>query len=83
MSLKVTIDNAEPGFKVVDNWFIHWGMGVIKKVLKTRVVIEFSVKGEQTYDKQHLQFLTYMEDDYERSANKQQIDQQGIRTFRR
>ena len=53
------------GMKVEDTWFWDWGIGVVKKKGKTRVVIQFAnpdpqhstVEKEVTYDKEHVQFL--------------------------
>jgi len=44
------------GMKVADRWFLHWGIGVVRDLLKTRVVIKFP-DGDTTYDKAHVQFL--------------------------
>jgi hypothetical protein len=39
-----------------DSWWEEWGYGVVKKVMKTRIKIEF--EGElKTYDSDHYQFL--------------------------
>ncbi len=53
------------GMKVQDVWFSYhdgtwsepWGGGVVKKVLKTRVHIEFEFEGNVVYDIPHLQFV--------------------------
>ena len=44
------------GQKVHDRWFMHWGDGVVKDVLKTRVIVSYP-EGDTVYDKGHVQFL--------------------------
>lgn len=44
------------GDKVYDRWYIWWGIGVVTKVMKTRVRIRFGLE-ERTYDRAHFQFL--------------------------
>lgn len=44
--------------KVKDTWFHDkWGTGTVKKVLKTRVHIDFTLEGLVVFDEPHLQFL--------------------------
>lgn len=50
------ITEAKLKQKVEDRWWPDWGFGVITKVLKTRIVVEFKYR-TLTYDKDHLQFL--------------------------
>ena len=50
------------GQRVYDRWFSHWGEGIVRAVMKTRVKIEFFYVGwredrNMTYDKAHCQFL--------------------------
>ena len=46
------------GMRVYDRWYlIDWGVGIVQKILKTRVKILFTRKGLVTYDRAHLQFL--------------------------
>lgn len=46
------------GLKVFDTWFADWGVGVVDKVLKTRVFIKFPYpKGMMKYDVAHIRFL--------------------------
>ena len=56
------IQDFKKGMRVFDTWFSYhgrepWGSGVVTKVLKTRVHIEFHPYNKQVYDKSHLQFL--------------------------
>jgi len=56
------IENIKVKMRVFDTWFSYhgrepWGSGIVTKVLKTRVHIEFHPYNKQVYDKPHLQFL--------------------------
>lgn len=44
------------GMKVEDRWYPHWGTGVVRDLLKTRVIIKYP-DGDTKYDKGHVQFL--------------------------
>jgi hypothetical protein len=50
------LQQMKRGRRVVDRWWPEWGTGVVKKVLKTRVRIDFAGT-LRTYDLAHLQFL--------------------------
>jgi len=52
------INELEVGMKVVDSWYWSWGIGTVRKVLKTRVVIAFTNGTVLTYDKPHLGYLS-------------------------
>ena len=43
--------------KVFDSWYPDWGIGKVKKILKTRCYIQFAIKGEMMYDREHYKFL--------------------------
>ena len=49
----MTRKNYKVGMSVYDRWYQEWGMGIITKVLKTRVYINFSGKSVR-YDIPHL-----------------------------
>jgi len=56
------IEQIKKGMIVKDTWFSFngkdpWLSGVVVKVLKTRVHIDFKMKAKVVYDKAHLQFL--------------------------
>lgn len=51
------IEDMKRGMFVEDRWFWDWGIGKVMKVLKTIVIINFSVVGRVTFDKNHCQFL--------------------------
>ena len=55
---KISIKKIKKGHKVYDRWYLWKGIGVVLKVLKTKVKIKF---GDEiiTYDIPHLQFLEY------------------------
>lgn len=36
------MDELEIGDRVEDRWFRWWGPGVVKKILRTRVYVQFS-----------------------------------------
>ena len=40
----------------MDTWFPDWGIGLVKRIMKTRVRIEFRDES-RSYDFAHLQFL--------------------------
>lgn len=46
------------GDLVIDNMFYGKGIGIVRKVLKTRIKVEFGINDLVTYDNAHLQFLT-------------------------
>lgn len=47
------------GQVVEDTWFTYeWGQGTVKRVLKTRIIIDFTIIGTRTFDLEHAsQFL--------------------------
>jgi hypothetical protein len=49
-------EDLRVGQRVADRWFLEWGVGVVERVLKTRVKIRFPSE-TRTYDLAHLQFL--------------------------
>lgn len=49
-------EDIKLGQKVADYWFLDWGTGVVKAILKTRVVVWFPGR-TVTYDKAHLRFI--------------------------
>jgi hypothetical protein len=51
------IDNIKVGIKVMDEWYPDWGVGIVTKVLKTVVYIDYSIRGETKYDKSHVRWL--------------------------
>ena len=58
------IEDMKEKMVVEDTWFSFrtcdehaWGTGVVTKVLKTRVHIDFTYNKGVVYDKPHLQFL--------------------------
>lgn len=59
----MVIEDIEEFMPVQDTWFSFksdynaWGAGVVTKVLKTRVHVDFRHQGKVVYDKAHLQFL--------------------------
>lgn len=56
------IDDLKVGDKVRDTWFNSWwGEGTVVEVLKTRVKIDFSIKGMLTFDLSHLRYLEKIE----------------------
>jgi hypothetical protein len=50
------ISEMKPGQKVCDRWYWDWGIGIVRRVLKTVAYIQF---GHETikYDAAHTQFL--------------------------
>ena len=56
---KYTMEIAKVGDKVIDRWFEDWGIGTVKKKLKTRLHIDFPLKNNSltVFDTAHLQFL--------------------------
>ena len=50
------IEEFKLNMKVSDAWFKDWGIGIVIKILKTRVYIKFPNKNK-IYDMPHLIFL--------------------------
>jgi len=52
------ITELKVGMRVYDRWYLDWGIGVVDKVMKTKVFIKFPYpKGMMKYDEDHTQFL--------------------------
>jgi len=50
--------NFKKNQKVIDSWYPDWGTGTVKEVKKTRLHIDFTIKGLVVYDKPHaIRFL--------------------------
>jgi len=49
------IANLKINDKVIDRWYPEWGIGIVTKVLKTVVYIDFTVRGPEKYDKSHVE----------------------------
>jgi hypothetical protein len=45
------------GMQVMDRWYPDWGVGIVTKVLKTVVYIDFTIRGLEKYDKSHVFFI--------------------------
>jgi len=54
-------EELKVGMRVEDGIFSSpinaYGRGTVKKILKTRVHVEFDSHGKEVYDRPHLQFL--------------------------
>ena len=57
------IESLKVGDHVIDKWYPEWGIGLVKKVLKTVVYIDFTVRGPEKYDKSHVQNFLENDDD--------------------
>jgi transcription elongation factor GreA-like protein len=57
------IEDLKVGNKIYDRWYPGWGVGTVTKILKTRVHIDFSIRGHEVYDESHLQYLETDVDD--------------------
>lgn len=61
------IDDLQVGDEVYDSWYPDWGIGTVTKVLKTVVYIDFTVRGPEKYDKEHVRYLETKEDFFRRT----------------
>lgn len=67
------IDDMEVGMVVQDSWYPDWGFGTVTKVLKTVVYIDFTVRGKEKYDKEHVRWLERTDKDFfKESKNENQ-----------
>ena len=48
------VAELKEGMEVVDRWYPEWGVGLVTKVLKTIVYIDFTVRGPEKYDMSHV-----------------------------
>lgn len=58
------LNELKIGMKIVDTWYSkkdhkdYWGIGTVQKILKNRVIVNFSNKGIIKYDYMHIRNFT-------------------------
>jgi hypothetical protein len=57
------IEDLKVGDHVIDRWYPEWGVGLVTKVLKTVVHIDFTIRGKEVYDRSHVQNFLENDDD--------------------
>jgi hypothetical protein len=58
------VDELTEGMEVIDRWYPEWGVGVVTKLLKTVVYIDFTVRGPEKYDMSHVRNFLEKEADH-------------------